>query len=234
MKNRTYLFYGLLAVGLLFLLARLFELQIIFGARNRSLAEGNRIKREVLPAPRGIIYDSQGRELVRNVPVHRQKIQGPECGEEKKECFVLISREEALKMEARGETDDLKVDIGREYLYGEALAHLLGYLGETNEEEVKKGQLKLGDLVGRMGIEEEYDSYLRGQDGGEIYEVDAHGEKIREIGRVEPISGHNLSLTIDAELSKIAYEALEKKPGAVVATNPQNAEILVLVSSPSF
>jgi len=227
MKNRIYLFYGLLAIGLLFLLARLFELQIIFGAKNRALAEGNRIKKEILPAPRGIIYDFQERELVRNVPIYRVKKE--ENGE-----YMVISREEALKLEARGETENLRVDIGRNYLYGEALAHLLGYLGEANKEEVAKGQFKLGDLVGRMGIEEEYDSYLRGQDGGEIYEVDAHGDKIREIGRVEPTPGRNLYLTIDAELSKTAYETLEGKPGAVVVTNPQNGAVLVLVSSPSF
>lgn len=227
MKSRIYLFYGLLAVGLLFLLARLFELQIIFGAKNRALAEGNRIKREVLPAPRGIIYDSKERELVRNVPIYRVK-------KEEKEEYEVISREEALKMEAREETENLRVDIGRNYLYGEVLAHVLGYLGEANEEEVKKGQFKLGDLVGRGGIEEQYDSYLRGQDGGEIYEVDAYGEKIREIGRIEPIPGQNLYLTIDAELSQTAYEALEKKPGAVVATNPQNSQVLILISSPSF
>ena len=97
MKSRIYLFYGLLAVGLLFLLARLFELQIIFGAKNRALAEGNRIKREVLPAPRGIIYDSKEREMVRNVPIYRVK-------KEEKEEYEVISREEALKMEAREET----------------------------------------------------------------------------------------------------------------------------------
>jgi len=227
MKNRVYLFYGILAIGLLFLLARLFELQIIFGARNRALAEGNRIKREILPAPRGLIYDSKERELVRNVPIYRVKKEG-------KEEYEVISREEALKMEARGETENLRVDIGRNYLYGEVLAHVLGYLGEANEEEVKKNQFKLGDLVGRGGIEEQYDSYLRGQNGGEIYEVDAHGEKIREIGRVEPIPGKNLYLTLDAELSQIAYEALEGKPGAVVATNPQNGQVLILISSPSF
>lgn len=227
MKNRVYLFYGILAIGLLFLLARLFELQIIFGAKNRALAEGNRVKREILPAPRGLIYDSKERELVRNMPIYRVK-------KEEKEEYEVISREEALKMEARGETENLRVDIGRNYLYGEVLAHVLGYLGEANEEEVKKNQFKLGDLVGRGGIEEEYDSYLRGQDGGEIYEVDAHGEKIREIGRVEPIPGKNLYLTLDAELSQTAYEALEKKPGAVVATNPQNGQVLILISSPSF
>jgi len=224
---KIYFFLGLLVIGFLVLLGRLFELQIIFGTKNRALAEGNRVKREILPAPRGMIYDRNGKELVRNVPIHRKLRM--DNGE-----WIIISREEALTLEARGETENLRMDIGRDYLYGEALAHVLGYLGEVNEDEVKKGFFKPGDLVGRMGVEEQYDLLLRGQDGGEVFEVDAQGNKIREIGKIEPISGKSLYLSIDAELSKIAYEALEKKPGAVVATEPQTGQVLVLVSSPSF
>jgi len=235
MKNQSkiYFFLGLLAIGFLILAGRLFELQIIFGSQNRALAEGNRIKKEILPAPRGMIYDRNGKELVRNVPIYRVKEQENERVE-KNEEYKEISREEALKMEARGETENLRLDIGREYLYGKALAHVLGYLGEVNEEEVKSGKFKPGDLIGRMGVEEQYDSLLRGQDGGEVYEVDAGGHKIREIGKIEPIPGHNLYLSIDAELSKLAYDSLEGKSGAVVATDPQNGQVLVLVSSPSF
>ena len=222
---KIYFFLGLLVIGFLVLLGRLFELQIIFGTKNRALAEGNRIKREVLPAPRGMIYDRNGKELVRNVPIYRVK---------ENEDYKVISREEALGMEIRGETESLRMDIGREYLYGEALAHVLGYLGEVNEDEVKSRLFKPGDLVGRTGVEEQDDALLRGQDGGEVFEVDAQGNKIREIGKIEPISGKSLYLSINAELSKVAYEALEKKPGAVVATEPQTGQVLVLVSSPSF
>ncbi|MBM3205832.1 hypothetical protein FJZ41_03240, partial [Candidatus Shapirobacteria bacterium] len=168
MRNqRLFIFYGVLIVGLLFLLARLFELQIIFGQQNRGLAEGNRIKKEILPAPRGMIYDKNGQELVRNVPIYRVK---KEDGQ-----YEVILREEALRMEVRGQTENLRMDIGRDYLYGEVLAHLLGYLGEVNASEVESGLFKLGDLVGRGGLEQEYDSLLKGQDGGEIYEVDAQG-----------------------------------------------------------
>lgn len=227
MRNqRLFIFYGVLIVGLLFLLARLFELQIIFGQQNRGLAEGNRIKKEILPAPRGMIYDKNGQELVRNVPVYRVK---KEDGQ-----YEVILREEALRMEARGQTENLRMDIGRDYLYGEVLAHLLGYLGEVNASEVESGLFKLGDLVGRGGLEQEYDSLLKGQDGGEIYEVDAQGEKIREIGRTEPVPGKDLHLSIDAQLSQVAYQALSGQTGAVVATDPQTGQVLVLVSSPSF
>jgi len=232
--SKIYFFLGLLMIGFLVLMGRLFELQIIFGNKNRALAEGNRIKREVLPAPRGMIYDRQGKELVRNVPIYRKIVQNTECKVQSEECFEIISREEALALEVKGKTENLRMDIGRDYLYGEALAHVLGYLGEANKDEVKSGHFKAGDLVGRMGVEEQYDNLLRGQEGGEVYEVDTHGNKVREIGKVEPIPGKNLYLSIDAEVSKVAYEALETKPGAVVATEPKSGQVLVLVSSPSF
>jgi penicillin-binding protein 2 len=232
--GRLYFFYGLLIIGLLLLVGRLFELQIIFGAKNRNLAEGNRIKKEILPAPRGMIYDRQGKELVHNIPIYRKKVEGDQCEAGKKECFVLIDREEALKMEARGEQQNLRVDIGREYLYKEALTHVLGYLGEANQDEVAKGQFRLGDLVGRGGIEQQYDHLLRGQDGGEIYEVDAQGKKIRQIGRTEPIPGQDLHLSLEADLTKLAWESLEGKSGAVVGSDPKTGQILILTSSPSF
>jgi len=221
-----------LAIGFLLLVGKLFELQLVFGSKNRALAEGNRIKKEVIPAPRGIIYDRYDKELVRNVPIYRLKTE--ENCEDEEGCFKFISRDEALNLEAQGELDGLRTDIGRDYLYREALAHVLGYLGEANKEEVELGKYQMGDLVGRMGVEEKYDRLLRGQDGGLIYEVDAYGNKIREIGRFEPIPGNDLYLLIDAELSKKTYAALEGKPGAVVVSKVENNEILALVSSPSF
>ena len=231
-KARFYIFLGFLAIGFLLLVGKLFELQLVFGSKNRALAEGNRIKKEVIPAPRGIIYDRYDKELVRNVPIYRLKTE--ENCEDEEGCFKVISRDEALNLEAQGELDGLRTDIGRDYLYREALAHVLGYLGEATKEEVELGKYQIGDLVGRMGVEEKYDRLLRGQDGGLIYEVDAYGNKIREIGRFEPIPGNDLYLLIDAELSKKTYAALEGKPGAVVVSKVENNEILALVSSPSF
>ncbi len=233
-KTRVYIFLGFLIIGFLLLTARLFELQIVFGSKNRVLAEGNRIKKEIIPAPRGIIYDRYGRELVRNIPLYRLKIENEQCKDEDKDCFRIISREEALSLEAKGDVDNLQINIGRNYLYKESLAHVLGYLGEATKEEVELGKFKMGDLVGRMGVEEEYDYLLRGQDGGVIYEVDTHGNRIREIGRVEPVPGKDLHLTIDAELSAKAYEALGGQTGAIVVSRVDGNEILALVSSPAF
>jgi penicillin-binding protein 2 len=243
MKTKIYFFYGLLLISFLLLAGRLAELQLILGSHNRALAEGNRIKKINLPAPRGMIYDRNGKELVHNVPIYR--IQNPSSGADHTAGkFTTISREEALKLEAKGETENLKTDIGRVYPYGAALAHVLGYLGELNQNEVDAGKGSLGDFTGRTGIEEQYDGRLRGVDGGELFEVNAEGVKIREIGKNQPIVGENLTLAIDGRLSQVAFEALQGpagraglpagRQGAVVATDAKTGAVLVLVSSPSF
>lgn len=229
-SGRILFFYALLTLAFGILFFRLFDLTIAQGERNRELAEGQRIRLRKIIAPRGIIFDSKGRPLVRNVPIYKK------CsakGGSNVECRI-ISREEALKMEAGGREADLVVEVGREYPYGEAMAHLLGYLGETTEEEVVSKKGELGRLVGRTGIEEQYEGLLRGKDGGELVEVDTHGVTVRKIGRREPTPGQDLTLSIDLDLQLAAWEALKGKKGAIVAQNPQNGQVLALVSSPSF
>jgi len=228
-RNRIYIFYTVVVIGLMLLVGRLAELQLIFGAKNRALAEGNRIRRIELPSPRGVIYDRQGVELTRNVPLYRTAVrrEGVVVG------WQAIDREEAMRLESRGEVEELREDVGREYLFGPALAHVLGYLGEVNEEEVSGGGYKIGDLIGRTGIEQQYDSRLRGKPGGKLVEVDAAGKQIRQMGVVEPTVGEELQLTIDAKLSEVAFKALGGKSGAVVVSDTRG-NLLALVSSPGF
>jgi len=252
MKERIYFFYILLIIGLAVLIGQAAKLQLIYGNWYREIAEGNRIKKVSISAPRGIIYDRKGRVLARNVPIYkkiqnsppktagrhlrRPKTAGQFPLPDEQAKYQILSREEALKIKAKGgkEAQDLVEGVGREYVYGKVLAHVLGYLTEANEEEVKSGKYQMGDLVGRGGIEEEYDFWLRGQDGGEVFEVNALGEKIREIGIQQPVAGKDLYLNIDAKLSKVAFEALEGKKGAVIASEAKTGAILVLISSPSF
>jgi penicillin-binding protein 2 len=231
-RAKFFVFQILLFLGFLVLVARLIQLQVIEGKRNRELAEGNRIKMVRLPAPRGVIYDRQGRVLARNIPVYT-KNQKPKTKNQ------ILSREEAMGLEAQGRGGEVTTEIGREYPYGEILAHVIGYLGEASPEEVQSSKFKvqsykLGDLVGRTGIEEQYDCLLRGRDGGKIVEVNVNGNKVKEIGERKPVPGQDLHLTLDAYLQKTAFEALAGKKGAAVVSNPQNGEILALVSSPSF
>lgn len=229
-RGRIYIFEGLLFLLTIVFVGRLIELQIIFGSQNRVLADGNRIRKTMLPAPRGIIYDRNKRPLVNNVPIFRKV--GTDCGSSSN-CLVPIGRDEALKMEASRSGSDLKTGIARKYLYGRYLSGVLGYLSELSDQEIKDGAGTMGDLTGRGGIEQEYNDNLRGSDGGEVYEVDTSGQRIREIGRTEPVAGEDLILSIDAELSRVAYQALEGKKGAVVVSKP-GGEILALVTSPSF
>ncbi|MDP3955603.1 MAG: penicillin-binding transpeptidase domain-containing protein [bacterium] len=220
MKRVTFLYF-LLFLSFGVLVFRLFSLTIIEGAHNRELADGQRIRLHKIVAPRGMIFDRNGKPLVQNVPIYKLK-------------GKTIERDEALKLEAAGKEGDLVVEVGREYPYKEATAHLLGYLGEATEEEVKERKFTAGQLVGRTGLEQQYEDLLRGKDGGELLEMDTYGVTVRKLGKREPVSGKDIFLSIDIGLQKAAYEAMGEKPGVVVALDPRNGQILALVSSPSF
>lgn len=215
------------------LFLRLFHLQVIQGDYNRDLADSNRIQYRVIHAPRGVIYDRNGVVLAESNPGFR--LEGK-----------FISRDEALKLEVSGNASSskLEIDTVRSYPQGEISAHILGYVGEINSEELKQPELrdyKAGDKIGRAGIEQIYERYLKGLDGAEIIEVDSTGKKLRVIRRAEPTPGDNLFLSIDSGLQLQATQALRAQLetvraccGAVVAENPTTGEVLTMVSLPSF
>ena len=125
----------------------------------------------------------------------------------------------------------------RKYIYGEMMSHILGYVGEISDVEISKdsyGQYRSGDITGKLGVEKQMDRYLKGERGGEQIEVNVNGRQLDVLGRVEPVSGYNVMLTIDAELQKICWEAFQKKAGAVIVMDPRDGSILAMVSKPSF
>lgn len=125
----------------------------------------------------------------------------------------------------------------RKYLSGEMTAHIIGYTGEVSPEELKKdanSSLGVGDIIGKDGLEKQLDQYLKGRSGAQQVEVNVLGKEIKVIGKIEPVSGHNVVLTIDAFLQKIAWEEMKGKAGAVAAIDPRNGDVLALVSTPSF
>lgn len=131
-------------------------------------------------------------------------------------------------------------EVVREYPYGEVVAHVVGYVGEAGEDEVKQG-LVLGSKIGKMGVERSEDERLRGEIGEELLEVDATGKRVDLIGKREAVAGQSVKLNIDAELSKeigrILAEREEEKgeyKGAVVVSRAGTGELLALVSWPSF
>lgn len=135
----------------------------------------------------------------------------------------------------------------REYLYGELASHVVGYMGIITASELQRyGTTYRGsDLVGKSGIEQTYEELLRGETGTLTVEVNALNRPIRTVNVLEPVPGHNITLTIDAHLQEVAERAfyehilnLEDNPGtqtgAILVLNPQTGEILVMASMPGF
>ncbi|MFQ5989841.1 MAG: penicillin-binding protein 2 [Candidatus Methylomirabilales bacterium] len=131
----------------------------------------------------------------------------------------------------------LRVRPLRSYIDGGIAAHLLGYVSEVNQEQLKQEayrDFRPGDTVGQTGVEQRLDSFVRGIDGWEEVETDAQGRLVRLLDRLEPQSGFNLVLTLDKKLQMAAEKAFARKRGSVVAMNPQTGEILVWVSRPAY
>ena len=132
----------------------------------------------------------------------------------------------------------IQLGINRDYPLGKASAQLLGYTGEVSQQQLDQmaGQgLKPGDYIGQYGLEEEYNQYLMGKPEGYEVEVNALGQQIQVLHKTKIIPGDNLYLTVDKSLQKICYNALKGwKEGAIVAMNPNNGQILALVSKPAF
>ena len=127
----------------------------------------------------------------------------------------------------------------RDYRQGDIAAHLFGNVGEVTAEQLdlpRYGGLEQGDSVGQSGIEYEYDRFLRGQPGAERFQVDALGRPIGQLGSENAAAGDNVRLTIDSDLQATADGALGSfgLPGAYVAMNVDDGEILAMGSAPSF
>ncbi len=151
-----------------------------------------------------------------------------------------ISRDELAIIEAhKYDLPGIQIDVEptRHYLHQKTAAHLLGYLGEINREEIASGlypTVRSGDSIGRYGVEKSFDGYLQGKRGGRQVEVDVNGRVIKVLKTVDPVSGNDLHLTLDLELQLTAEKLMEGKEGAVVALDPSNGDILVMVSAPGF
>lgn len=130
----------------------------------------------------------------------------------------------------------IKVEPQRHYICGELAFHLLGYLGQIGENQIRGGNYpnnKPGDLIGKTGVESKWQPTLNGTRGGEQVEVDAAGRKIRKISMKAASPGANVCLTIDKDLQLTVEKALSNKKGAIVALDPNTGEILAMASSPS-
>jgi penicillin-binding protein 2 len=127
----------------------------------------------------------------------------------------------------------------RVYPNGKLAAHVLGYIGEISPKQLEDPAYqgyKSGDIIGLGGLEAIYDAKLRGKDGVRRVIVDSRGRRLGELAREEPIRGQDIITTIDLDLQRVAEDEFYSKheTGALVAMNPQNGEVLAMVSVPAF
>lgn len=259
--------------------ARLYHLQIDRGEEFAAKAENQRIRKIPIPAPRGAIFDRNGKLLVDSRPTFNvvlshepiktinpvDRLDDYEKGlmldrqylldrlnliKKQPDFETMVLKENASSIDIAWveshqlEYPELRIELQpqRHYPYGKALAHVLGYVGEISPESLKKPEIieqgfRPGDIVGKGGLEQYYDQYLRGVPGYRKVLVDSRGRVQDELEVVQPQAGQDLVSTIDLDLQLAAFQSLEDsvtKRGAIIATDPNSGEVLAMASSPSF
>ena len=258
---------------------RLYYLQVVQGDYWAGRAENQRIRLIPIPAPRGVIFDRNGKILVDSRPTYNvvlsnepikkidvtERVDDYAYGLNLEPSFV-IERLNLIKKQNEFETmvlkesatmqdiawveshsieyPELRVELQpqRFYPHGTNLAHVLGYVGEISPKQLESDEfrdkgLKAGDIIGKGGLEQYYDEYLRGKPGYRKVIVDSRGRVQNEIAVVSPQPGQDLVSTIDLDLQNAAELQLANsatKRGTVIAMDPNNGEVLAMASAPSF
>jgi penicillin-binding protein 2 len=129
----------------------------------------------------------------------------------------------------------LEVMPERHYIYGGLAAHLLGYVGEVAEADLRRANdYRMGDEIGKFGLERVFESDLRGQAGGQEIEVDSVGRRLKLLREIPEIPGQSVVLSLDLDLQQAAEKAMGTWSGALVAVDPNTGYILAMVSHPTF
>lgn len=267
--------FGLVVLGLL-------RLQVVQYDELTRLAEQNRVRLDVLRAPRGAIRDRYGRLLADNRPsfdivfrpmpaesaararaafdsgwyaqvaalivddtiaVQRRVAEANRTGQtavlRRAAPFAVMAAVEELRADLPGL--DVQVVPLRNYPEGAAAAQMLGYAGQINDQELKTREeagYRMGDLIGKTGVERRYEEILRGQDGAEFVVVNAMGKRVSGLEGSPPklpVPGHDVTLTVDLDVQRAMEEAMSGiAHGAAVAIDPRDGAILGMVSRPQF
>ena len=278
--------YAALAVcvlaGFALVLLGLLRLQVVQHDELQRLAEQNRIRLDVLRAPRGAIRDRVGRLLADNQPsfdvifrpmpaesvsrarakIHsdwlaevsslvqddtlaiRRKVEeanrtGQTAMLRRNAPYAVMAAVEEMRADLPGV--DVQVAPIRRYPGGTLGAQMLGYAGEINDQELEQrtdAGYRMGDLIGKTGIERKYEDMLRGQDGAEFVVVNAMGKRVSTLSEGPPrlpVPGHDVTLTIDLMIQRELEEAMaDIAHGAAVVIDPRDGSVLAMVSKPSF
>lgn len=273
---------GVAFAGFTLVLLGLLRLQVVQHEELSRLAEQNRIRLDVLRAPRGAIRDRFGRLLADNQPsfdivfrpmpaeslsrsraviqtdwllrvsslvqddttiVKRRVQEANRTGQtavlSRNAPYSVMAAVEEMRADIPGV--DVQVAPIRRYPEGSLGAQLLGYAGEINDQELEKREdagYRMGDLIGKTGVERKYEEMLRGQDGAEFVVVNAMGKRVSTLSEGPPrppIPGHDVTLTIDLDIQRALEEGMAGvEHGAAVAMDPRDGAILAMVSKPVF
>ena len=255
--------FGLLAL-------RLVQFQLVQGRRYAELSDHNRIRKIALTAPRGRIFDRNGRTIAdtrpsftvsviptemtdSTLPLLAKLLEVPlEDLESKVEPVAFLASpvkvRRNLSQEALFRVEENRfrlagvrtsVDPVRSYPSDDRYCHVLGHLGEVNQEDlVRDSGYRMLDYIGRAGVEAKYEELLRGRDGYEYVEIDARGHEIGPLPEKRPVSavaGRDIYLTIDDRLQQLAYLlTAEYQRAAVVGIKIASGEVICLHSRPGF
>ncbi|OLN24065.1 hypothetical protein BTO30_01200 [Domibacillus antri] len=229
-----------------------------------ELEEGDKVRIQTLEGERGRIFDRNGSSLAVNGTAvqigatagemddaGKKQLAGvlglsiEEINEQLAQSWVqdgyfvplktVASGEDALVQKATaipGATTSSKAV--RVYPYGPSAAHLTGYVGEINAEELKGNKgYKEGDQIGKRGLEQLFEKELKEKDGVQIF-IEKEKEEPVIIAKTEPKNGKDMQVTINAELQKLMYAKMGGEAGTASAVNPKTGEVLAALSSPSF
>ena len=247
-------------------------LQIVQHSRFEEMAENNHQRTLALRAPRGVLFDRNGKVLVENrhsfnISIVREhtkdldrtirmlaavagvdvaqvrQIVDRHRGEPTYRPIVVIedaSLAQVAALAARRldfELPDVVVQEvpTRQYPSDALAAHLFGYVGEANDSQVGDG-ITTGSIVGQSGIERVYNKLLMGEDGAKRVVVNSMGREIRTLEEIQPVEGRRVQLTIDYDLQKAAEEGFRHAGfnGSALIMDPNNGEVLSLVSLPAY
>jgi penicillin-binding protein 2 len=263
-----------LIAAFLVLAGAFFRTQIVQHDKFQLKAETNRLRPIPLTAPRGAIYDRNGRVIAENVPGYSVKLIAPSTDSlravlarvrrfvplDDAQIAEIIERFQQARYQPALVFGDASFDIiarleehrsalpglviqaepKRLYPAGKAVAHLAGYVSEVTEADLKADRYPgavLGSIVGKAGLEREYDDTLRGNQGVRYIEVNARGRLVREgavSASLAPTPGNPIITTIDLELQRFIDSIWPPRMrGAMVALTP-SGEVRALYSAPTF
>lgn len=263
----------------LLLVGRLVWLQVVRYDYYTDLSQGNRVRIEPLPAPRGIIYDRQGIILAENQPAYQLELvpeQVPDL-DATLQGLVRIGLLDAddvddAKRTVRSrrpfdsvpirlhlsESDmaafgvnrfefpgvDIRTRLARSYPQGETAVHALGYVGTISASDLERIDREAyagTSTIGKVGIEAAYENPLRGRNGSREIMVNARGRSVDKLGTLQAAlqtrsgePGTDLFLTLDLEVQRVAEQAVRDQRAAIVALDPNNGDVIALVSRPGF